>query len=85
MQVLYGKDQKPVTVQVQTGATNGQMTEIVSCRETNNQCLRPGDQVALNIPTGSSSQEGPGGIVKFEGGAMPIGGPGDRVFVKPAP
>ncbi|HYO50904.1 MAG TPA: efflux RND transporter periplasmic adaptor subunit, partial [Chloroflexia bacterium] len=85
VQVLYGKDQKPVTVQVQTGATNGQMTEIVSCRETNNQCLRAGDQVALNVPTGSGSQEGPGGMVRFEGGAMPIGVPGDKVFVKPAP
>ena len=29
IQVLYGKDKTPVTVRVQTGATNGQMTEIV--------------------------------------------------------
>jgi HlyD family secretion protein len=86
LQVLYGKDQAPVTVRVQTGATNGQMTEIVKCMDTNSQCLREGDKVAMSVSINSQSRGGPGGdMVIFgpagPGGAAP-GGSGFSVEVK---
>ncbi|HEX2510691.1 MAG TPA: hypothetical protein VHK66_09250, partial [Microvirga sp.] len=73
LQVLYGEDQTPVTVSVATGATNGQMTEIVGCLDTSSQCLREGDMVAMSMPTSTgNSAAGPGGgMVIFEG---PAGG-----------
>ena len=70
IRVLYGTDKTPVTVKVQTGLTNGTMTEIVSCTDTNNQCLRTGDTVAVNVTTTTTTNgQGalPGGI-QFGGG-----------------
>src|SRR5262249_10908238 len=64
VQVLYGADQTPVTVRVQTGATNGAMTEIVSCLDIGKQCLREGDRVVLNLPSGTASG-GPDGNGDF--------------------
>lgn len=61
VQVLYGTEKKPITIQVQTGATNGQMTEIMGCTETGGQCLRQGDMVALDLgDTGGTGTGGPG-------------------------
>jgi HlyD family secretion protein len=77
IQVLYGKDQKPVTIQVETGATNGSMTEIMKCVDTGKQCLREGDQLAINLPS-DTSQGGPAGGDQgpqfFSSGAAPGGG-----------
>ncbi len=77
--VLYNN--VPVTVRVITGVTDGTMTEIVSCVETNSQCLRPGDQLSVTTTvsgssSNSTSQQFPGGgFVQFGGGgAFP--GPG---------
>ncbi|MFL5731683.1 MAG: HlyD family efflux transporter periplasmic adaptor subunit [Chloroflexia bacterium] len=79
VQILYGKDKKPVTVQVQTGATNGQMTEILSCPEIKGQCLRQGDTVAVDISgTTNGNMAGPGGdqVVLFTAGPGEGKGPG---------
>lgn len=83
--ILYGTNKTPVTVRVETGLTNGAMTEIVSCLDTNNQCLRQGDTVAMTLTTTTSSgqAQGPGGMVQipfggggFGGGMIIQGGPG---------
>jgi multidrug efflux pump subunit AcrA (membrane-fusion protein) len=88
VQVLYGEEETPVEVRVQTGATNGQMTEIVSCVDTGNQCLRAGDKVAMTMSTGGS-QQGGGQNTIFVGpgdGAMPFpGGGGQEVTVPLGP
>lgn len=87
IQVLYGKDKTPVTVRVQTGATNGQMTEIVRCLDTNNQCLRQGDTVALELSgTGTArGPQGPGDVMTFGPGpgAGPPPGGGATIFIGP--
>ncbi|HEX9441830.1 MAG TPA: efflux RND transporter periplasmic adaptor subunit, partial [Roseiflexaceae bacterium] len=80
VQVLYGKDQKPVTIQVETGATNGTMTEIVKCVDTGKQCLRSGDQLAINLPT-DTGQGGPAGGDNGQFFSGPAGGPVKRVVV----
>lgn len=60
VQVLYGVGQAPVSVAVETGATNGQQTEITGCSDTGNQCLREGDRLVLNTPT-TQTRTGGGG------------------------
>ena len=81
-----------VTVQVQTGATDGRFTEIISCLNTGTQCLRPGDRVALELPSSTGNAGGPGsGDMVFTssgpGGAVgppPGGGKGPvQIFVGP--
>jgi len=83
VQVLYGNDRTPVTIQVETGATNGSMTEIVKCVDTGKQCLREGDQLAINLPS-DTSQSGPAGGDQgpqfFSSGPIP-GGAGKRVVI----
>jgi len=83
VQVLYGKDQKPVTIQVETGATNGTMTEIVKSVDIGKQCLREGDQLAINLPTdtGQSGSAGDGDVQFFSGPAGGPGGPGKRIVI----
>ena len=49
VEVLYGTNLTPVTINVTTGASNSQMTEITGCVDTNNQCLRAGDRVAVTV------------------------------------
>ena len=92
IQVLYGKDKTPVTVRVQTGATNGQMTEIVRCMNTNNQCLREGDTVALELSgTGTARGPGTGDVMTFGPGMGVVGpppggagdGPSTQIFIGP--
>jgi RND family efflux transporter MFP subunit len=90
VKVLYGQEETPVTVSVTTGATNGQMTEIVSCTETGNQCLRQGDKVAVTISTGTSNQQPGGNQFIGPGGDFGIsvspGGPGNgprRIEIAP--
>ncbi|HEX6292066.1 MAG TPA: efflux RND transporter periplasmic adaptor subunit [Herpetosiphonaceae bacterium] len=48
IQVLYKG--KLETVRVETGITNGTVTEIVKCVDTGKQCLQPGDRVATTSP-----------------------------------
>jgi HlyD family secretion protein len=77
IEVLYGKDKTPVTVQVTIGATNGQMTEITGCVQTGNQCLREGDTVAMTLPSSATGNDpsSPGGnVMTF--GAGPVDGKG---------
>jgi HlyD family secretion protein len=84
VRVLYGENKTPVTVRVETGLTNGTMTEIVSCLDTNNQCLRTGDTVAVNVTATNSTGRNAGpdqfifGGGQFGGQTVPIGpgGPG---------
>ncbi|HYP40971.1 MAG TPA: HlyD family efflux transporter periplasmic adaptor subunit [Chloroflexia bacterium] len=83
VRVLYGENETPVEVRVQTGATNGQTTEIVSCLDTGNQCLRAGDKVAMTMSTVSGQQAAGGQDVVFigPGGGMPPPGDGGQVSV----
>jgi HlyD family secretion protein len=72
VQVRYGD--ATATVQVETGATDGVMTEIVSCPEIGKQCLREGDQLKLDLS--GAAPGGPGGErTFFSGPAMKGAGP----------
>jgi HlyD family secretion protein len=85
VQVLYGEGRTPVTVRVETGLTNGQATEIVSCVDTGSQCLRPGDQVAITLPSAPSGQQTGTGdqfIMPIGGGATGGPGPGGGFIVE---
>jgi HlyD family secretion protein len=79
IQLLYGKDKPPLTILVETGASNGTMTEIVRCVDTNNMCLRESDQVLINV--GSDAAAAGNGSIRFGGPPGPamrtirIGGP----------
>lgn len=55
--VYTGNGEETATVQVETGATDGSMTEIVSCTEIGKQCLREGDRVAMKL-TGAAGVQG---------------------------
>lgn len=70
VKLLYGDSQTPIPVEVVTGASNSQMTEITSCVETNNQCLREGDRVSVTIATSTTTgnNAAPGFGVQFGGG-----------------
>ncbi len=69
VQVLYGTQETPVTVFVQTGVTDGSWTEITGCVETGSQCLQDGDKVAVNLPAATGSSNGsPSGGTFFVGG-----------------
>jgi HlyD family secretion protein len=79
VQVLYGPQGTPVTVHVQTGASNGAWTEVTGCLETGNQCLHDGDKLAVNLPTTSGASGGPGnGPVMFFSGPDGATGPGGK-------
>jgi HlyD family secretion protein len=80
VQVYYGEELVPV--RVETGATNGEMTEIVSCPDIGKQCLREGDRVAVAIPTSSSSQGGGAGEF-FMAGPGPGAGKPIEIRIKP--
>ena len=76
--VLYGTAKTPVTIAVVTGASTSNMTEITSCVDTGNQCLRAGDEVAVTINAtttnnNTANQGFPGGGA-FPGGGFTGGG-----------
>jgi RND family efflux transporter MFP subunit len=75
VKVLYGADKTPVTIGVVTGAATSNMTEITSCVDTGNQCLRAGDEVEVTIntttTTNNTANQG------FPGGGVFIGGGGN--------
>jgi HlyD family secretion protein len=86
VKVLYGSQRTPVTVRVTTGATNGAQTEIVSCVDLGKQCLRPGDQLALSLPTDTAGAADPqGGNQMFVGPVQGVGpgGPPQRIEIHP--
>jgi HlyD family secretion protein len=74
IQVLYGDDRTPVSIQVETGASNGSMTEIVRCVDTGKQCLRAGDQLAISLPGGETQGASNGDQMRTF--AAPASGPG---------
>jgi HlyD family secretion protein len=84
VQVLYGPDQTPVTIQVETGASNETMTEIVKCTDTGAQCLRASDRLAVSLPSGDESGAPSGGgqtqFFAAPAGAAP-GGKIERVVI----
>lgn len=51
VQVVYGNNELPVSVAVQVGASNGTLTEILSCVDTNSMCLKEGDKLMLSTTT----------------------------------
>jgi HlyD family secretion protein len=72
-------------IEVEVGATNGMLTEVVSCPQIGRQCLREGDQVLINVPTSSAATDQQGGDVKTfsvspAGGSS--GGPARRVIIE---
>ncbi len=77
--VLTGpNNQTPVTIGVTTGASNTTYTEITSCTDTGNQCLRPGDRVQVTLPTGTTTNNGAN--TGFGGGGFGGGGFGGGGF-----
>jgi RND family efflux transporter MFP subunit len=76
--VLYGTAKTPVTIAVVTGASTSNMTEITSCVDTGNQCLRAGDEVAVTInattTTNNTANQGFPGGGAFPGGGFTGGG-----------
>ena len=67
--VLQGAQKIPVTVQIETGATSNGQTEITSCVDTGNQCLRPGDVVVVPTRTTTTTTSGQNrGFGGFRGG-----------------
>lgn len=89
IKLMYtGKDGKatPVTVHVTTGITDGFMTEILGCVDTQNQCLRTGDQVAMTIPTATNDSVGSGpGNFTFSAGPAEGGATGGPMVVQIGP
>lgn len=85
LDVLYGEGKTPVTISVTTGASNSQMTEIVSCVDTNNQCLRAGDTVAVTVATSTTSTGNTAAPGAFGQQGFPVQGPGTgtRQFPRP--
>jgi len=79
IQLLYDKNKPPLTVLVETGASNGSMTEIVRCIDTGTMCLRESDQVLIDLGADAEAQSG--GAIRFGGPPGPamrtikIGGP----------
>lgn len=77
VKVLYGTNKTPVTVGVVTGASTSSMTEITSCVDTGNQCLRAGDEVQVTISastTNNTATQGLPGAGAFPGGGFGGGG-----------
>ena len=83
VQVLYGSNKTPVSVQVETGLSNETSTEIVKCVATNNQCLREGDQLVVNIPNVGGQQDGSGQPQMMELPAPSGGGGGQNLMPRP--
>ncbi|MEP7187877.1 MAG: efflux RND transporter periplasmic adaptor subunit, partial [Roseiflexaceae bacterium] len=81
VQVLYGASKTPVTVPIETGATNGSSTEIKSCVDTGKQCLREGDQLVINLPTDTSQDGSTGGDQGPQFSSSGPDGPGNHIFV----
>lgn len=79
IQLVYGADKPPLTVLVETGASNGTMTEIVRCVDTGTICLRESDQVLIDV--GADTEASGNGAIRFGGPPGPairtvrIGGP----------
>ncbi|MBV9789695.1 MAG: efflux RND transporter periplasmic adaptor subunit [Chloroflexi bacterium] len=80
VKVMY--EGKLATVRVQTGTTNGTVTEIVTCVDTKNQCLREGDKVStmtLADETSGGADQGNSLIqIGPNTGARPAGPPISR-------
>ena len=76
-----------MTINVTTGATNGQMTEITGCVETNNQCLREGDRVAVTVAASTTTTGNNGGpqffTSDFPGGGFRVGPGTNRQGTRP--
>jgi HlyD family secretion protein len=84
VQVLHGEDQDPVTIQVEIGASDGTMTEIVKCIDTGAQCLRASDRLAISLPSGDAegASSGGGPVQFFSSSGEPAsGGKVERVII----
>lgn len=74
--VLQGAEQAPVVVEVETGVTADGQTVVTGCVATGEQCLQPGDVIAVTTATGASTQTtaqsgGMGGLRGLTGGPPP--------------
>ena len=72
----------PTAMQVETGASDGTMTEILSCTEAGKQCLSAGDQVLIELPedAGQGAAPGSGDVQFFAGPAVKVQGEAPRVI-----
>ncbi|MEI6777862.1 MAG: efflux RND transporter periplasmic adaptor subunit [Chloroflexales bacterium] len=68
VQVRQAAGQPAVPVTVTTGLSSNGQTEIISCVDTNDQCLREGDTLVIATTTTSSSTTQRSGIGGFGGG-----------------
>ncbi len=69
---VVGPGGTQVRVPIQAGISDGSSTEIVSCANTGNQCLREGDSVVIPASTSSTSTGArPGGGLIGIGGGRP--------------
>lgn len=84
VQVLRGDSQTPEMIQVETGASNGTMTELVKCTNTGAQCLSANDRLAISLPSddtqGASNGGNPTQFFAAPAGAAP-GGKIERVVI----
>lgn len=74
LDILYGDAKTPVTLAVETGATNGIMTEIVRCLDTGDLCLQAGDVVNLDIVVDEGMAGDGGDNFTFSTAPAPAGG-----------
>jgi len=79
VQVRPAPGQPAISVRVQTGVSANGQTEILSCVDTGNQCLREGDTLVISTTTTTSTTQqrnsGLGGFGGGGGGGAPRGGP----------
>lgn len=87
VQVQRPNESAPATIPVEVGISNGVSTEIVRCITTNDQCLKEGDQLVLDIPGIGDQQAGQGQMIRLgEGTGDPSNASGPPIPVfQPAP
>lgn len=79
VQVIDSNSKLPINVAIQTGATDGAQTEVLSCVDTGTQCLREGDRLVIPTAT-TTTRTTTGGTTGRPGGFGGGFGGGGGVF-----